>query len=319
MAFVQTSHGPTIDFKTTSGVIQGDTLAPVLFIIVVDYVLRRCLEDEDSLVLRPRRSSRHPETVLPALAYADDIALLCRNPDSAQRTLTRLCGEAARVGLCINSRKTEVLHLGQSPTAALKLPGGEEISRCQDFRYLGSLVSSPEVILSERRAQAWRASHLLRKFFNSKAKDDSKVRLFRAAVEPILLYGLEALPMTPTRERVLDAHYRALLRNALGIHYPELISTRELVSRTRAPALNVTLRRRRQRLLGHSLRSHERGNNIPLAMALLHPPTERLRRGHSRTQTLLQTFEKDLAQLGLTPATTTSVSPALFSQRVCAN
>ena len=219
-ASVQTAHGSTAEFGTSSGVVQGDTPAPILFIVAVDYVLRRCLKDDDSFQISPRRSSRHPAVLMPALAYADDIALLCRDPDSAQRALARLCEEGARVGLEVNGGKTEVLHVGYHTSASLILPGGGTVKNCRDFKYLGSLVISPEAIISDRRAQAWRASHLLRRYFNSAAADNSKVRLFRAAVEPILLYGLEAVPMTPSREQDLDAHYRALLRNAIGVHYP---------------------------------------------------------------------------------------------------
>lgn len=315
-AFVQTCHGPTDEFVTRSGVLQGDTLAPLLFIVVVDYVLRRCLQDCDSFLLSQRRSSRHPAVPLPALAYADDIALLCRDPDAAQRALTRLSEEGARVGLQINARKTEVLHVGFDTATPLSLPSGEIVTQCLDFRYLGCLVLSPEAIIADRRAQAWRASHLLRKFFSSTARDDSKVRLFRAAVEPILLYGLEAVPMTETRERSLDALYRGLLRNALGIHYPQKITTSELTARTGAPALRLTLRRRRQRLLGHCLRSHGRGRAIPLAMAVLHPPTERLRRGQARRLTLPKTFSSDLAHLGLSVLDTASLPSRVFSMRV---
>ena len=318
-AFVQTSHGPTEQFRTSSGVLQGDTLAPVLFIVVVDYVLRRCLHESKSFLLRSRRSARHPAIPLPALAYADDIALLCRDPDSAQHALTRLCEEAARVGLLINAKKTEVLHVGCQTPTDLILPGGEPVTQCHEFKYLGSQVISPEAIITSRRAQAWRASHLLRKIFNSSARDDSKVRLISAAVEPILLYGLEAIPITATREKDVDALYSALLRNALGVHYPTLISSRDLMSRVGVPPLSITLRRRRQRLLGHCLRSHNRDNAIPLAMAILHPPSERLRRGQAHTQTLLQTFLQDLAHLHLTPQTTLSCPSSLFSQRVRAN
>jgi hypothetical protein len=212
--------------------------------------------------------------------------------------------------------KTKVLHVGFDTTATLSLPSGEQIQECEDVKYLGSLLLSPEAIIADRRAQAWRASHLLRKFFNSTARDDSKVRLFRAAVEPILLYGLEAVPMTATRERSLDAHYRALLRNALGIHYPQTLSSRDLMSRAGVPELHLTLRRRRQRLLGHCLRSHGRGRTIPLALALLHPPTDRLRRGQANRQTLCETFVRDLAHIGLTFSDTSSCPSSLFSQRV---
>jgi hypothetical protein len=315
-AFVQTSHGPSEEFSTSSGVLQGDTLAPLLFLVAIDYVLRRCLNDNDSFILAPRRSSRHPAVLFPALAYADDVALLCCDPSAAQRALTRLCEESDRVGLRVNARKTEVLHIGFSAAPALVLPTGEAISKCDDFRYLGSKLVSPDSIVADRRAQAWRASHLLRPIFHSSARDELKISLFRATVETVLLYGLEAVPMTETRERTLDGTHRSLLRNALGIHFPETISTRALMERTGLPPLSTTLRMRRQRLLGHCLRSYGRSRRIPLALALLHTPGERFRRGQGRTQTLRSTFTRDLALLGMTPSSIVSCPSSLFSQRV---
>ena len=315
-AFVQTSHGPSEEFSTTSGVLQGDTLAPLLFLVAVDYVLRRCLDEADSFVQAPRRSSRLPTIMLPALAYADDIALLCRDPSAAQRALTRLCKEGERVGLRVNAKKTEVLHIGFPDAPALVLPSGEVISKCQDFRYLGSKLVSPDSILADRKAQAWRASHLLRPIFDSSARDGVKVRLFRATVESVLLYGLEAVPMTETRERALDAMHRSLLRSALGVHFPEKLTTHALTERTGLAPLSTTLRARRQRLLGHCLRSHGRGRRIPLALTILHQPNERFRRGQGRTQTLRATFLRDLDVLGMSPSSTVTCPSILFSQRV---
>ena len=142
------------------------------------------------------------------------------------------------------------------------------------------------------------------------------MRLFRAAVEPILLYSLEAVPLTPSREDSLDASYRSLLRYALGIHFPECISSQQLMTRASVPPLSNTLRRRRQMLLGHCLRCHGRGEVSPLALTLLHLPTERLRRGQGRTHTLPATFLSDLSSLDLTPLSTSTCPSLLFSQRV---
>ena len=44
-------------FKITTGVQQGDTLAPYLFIIVLDYVLREAIEGHEEslgLTIKPR-------------------------------------------------------------------------------------------------------------------------------------------------------------------------------------------------------------------------------------------------------------------------
>lgn len=42
---VQTHDGPTKEFSTTSGILQGDTLVHFLFIIVVDYALRQSVDE----------------------------------------------------------------------------------------------------------------------------------------------------------------------------------------------------------------------------------------------------------------------------------
>ena len=41
---VKTLDGPTNEFFTTTGILQGDTLAPYLFVIVVDYLLRQSID-----------------------------------------------------------------------------------------------------------------------------------------------------------------------------------------------------------------------------------------------------------------------------------
>lgn len=153
-----------------------------------------------------------------------------------------------------------------------------------------------------KRALAWRAAHFLRHLFHSSAREDVKVRLFQSAVEPIFFYGLEAVPMTPSREHSLNAALRALLRHTLRIHYPQCISSRELMAKAGLAPASVSLQRRRLRLVGHCLRCHRRGEANPLALTLLHPSSQRLRRGHGRTLTLHSTFLSDLNSIDFTPS-----------------
>ena len=60
-AVVAMTHGNTEIFSTTSGVLQSDTLAPFLFITLLDYVLHETLLDNiDGFTITPHRSSRYP-------------------------------------------------------------------------------------------------------------------------------------------------------------------------------------------------------------------------------------------------------------------
>jgi hypothetical protein len=44
---VRTTDGTSDPFDLTVGVLQGDTLAPCLFVLVMDYVLRNALKDNE--------------------------------------------------------------------------------------------------------------------------------------------------------------------------------------------------------------------------------------------------------------------------------
>ena len=71
---------------------QGDVLAPSLFIIVIDYIMSRA-EKDFGFTTHPRLGSRQPEKRLNDLDYADDIALLERTLNGTQQQLE----ETARI------------------------------------------------------------------------------------------------------------------------------------------------------------------------------------------------------------------------------
>ena len=73
------------EFDVTTGVLQGDSLAPFLFIITMDYILRNAEQEHranggEGFVTKPRRSarenSRETSSSINDLDFADDIALL---------------------------------------------------------------------------------------------------------------------------------------------------------------------------------------------------------------------------------------------------
>ena len=60
-----------------TGVLQGDTLAPFLCIVYLDYVLKKSVDINSNLgfKLSQRRSRRNPEICLTDIDYADEIAI----------------------------------------------------------------------------------------------------------------------------------------------------------------------------------------------------------------------------------------------------
>ena len=71
---------------------QGNTLAPYIFIICLDYVLRMSSDKmkDNSFKLTKERSRRYLTHTITDALYADDIALLASTPNQAETLLHSL-------------------------------------------------------------------------------------------------------------------------------------------------------------------------------------------------------------------------------------
>ena len=100
------------------GVLQGDTLAPFLFIIAPGYALCISLDkiNSNGITIHPRSSSRNPSKHLTDLDFANDIALLAYSLGNTQNILLSLQQAAALVGLHINKDKTEYISTSSDET-----------------------------------------------------------------------------------------------------------------------------------------------------------------------------------------------------------
>ena len=80
---VRSPDGDTEYFDIVAGVLQGDTLAPCLFIICLDYVLRISSDKirENGFKLTKKRRRRYSAKTITDVDYADDIAILANTPN----------------------------------------------------------------------------------------------------------------------------------------------------------------------------------------------------------------------------------------------
>ena len=102
-------------FDIVTGVLQGDTLAPYLFIISLDYVLQTSIDlmKENSFTLAKARSRRYPTQTIKDADDADNISLLANTPTQAESLLHSLERAAGGIGLHVNADKTEYMCFNQ--------------------------------------------------------------------------------------------------------------------------------------------------------------------------------------------------------------
>jgi hypothetical protein len=74
------------------------------------------------------------------MGYADDVCLISHKYEHMQRKLDDLWEESKRVGLQINSSKTEEIRVNTIVNQEIGL-SKENIERSSDFYYLGSVVA----------------------------------------------------------------------------------------------------------------------------------------------------------------------------------
>ena len=259
-ARVITPDGPTEVFEILAGVLQGDTLAPFIFAIMIDYAMRQAISDQQEMLgftIKARKSRRIPPIVISDLDFADDIALISDEIKQAQEFLTRVEIEAAKIGLHLNEKKTEFMAFNLPPTSdpVLKTRNGKSLKKVDDFKYLGGWLSSCEKDIKVRKGQAWAACHKLRKIWTSKLPHSKKISLFVALVESVLLYGSNTWTLTKSLEKSINGCYTRMLRMALNVSWKQHLTNETLYGKL--PKVSSKIREARLRTAGHCIRHPE--------------------------------------------------------------
>ena len=120
-------------FEIRTGVRQGCLLAPFLFLLAIDWIMKSITENKKNGIQWTLWSQ------LDDLDYADDLALLSHNREQAQEKATDLLNVAAQVGLKINKGKTKLLKINTRSEEPVRLDS-EPVEEVETFTYLGSVV-----------------------------------------------------------------------------------------------------------------------------------------------------------------------------------
>ena len=235
-------------FDIVAGVLQGDTLAPYLFIICLDYVLRTSIDKirENGFELTKKRSRRYPAKTITDADYTDDIAILTNTPDQAETLLHSLERAAAGIGLYVNAHKTEYMCYNQ--IGDISTLDGTPLKLVDKF-------VSTEKDIDMRLIKAWTAINRLSIIWKSDLTDKMKCSLFQAAVTSILLCGCTTWTLTKRLEKKLDGNYTRMLRAILNKSWRQHPTRHQLYGHL--PPITKTIQVRQTRHAEHCWRSRD--------------------------------------------------------------
>ena len=317
------AYGETSDpFEVNKGVRQGCIIAPALFNIFLDHVLRIALDEceggvtvrytidgEVTLNNRVTRSDELEETIL-ALLYADDMSITCDDASTLERIVCRLDEVFYEWGLVISQEKTEVLTIDRRDQMALPAISlrGEAIKQVDNFKYLGSFVTNKPTgrrkgsfLAKELESRMKKASDAFYRLAAPlyRRKDIPlryKVRMYKTTALPVLLYGSETWSPNRDELRRLESWQHRCIRYMMGIRYETHghVSNSSLRQKCRLPKIADMLRRNRLRWFGHAARMSS--DRLPRKMLTAHLGTNRPSgRPHKSWR---QTIAEDLNMIG---------------------
>src|SRR6218665_1921192 len=167
----------------------------------------------------------------------------------------------------------------------------------------GGRGSGPEI---RRRVAIARdcMSSLQRGIWKSGIRIDTKPRLFKAYILPILLYGAETWTLTRALETKLDVFQRWCLRRILRVPFSAHITNADIYQRVEQIPVSEMVQSRSLQLFGHIMRCDLEQDHARALKAMIGGPLRNWKRPVGRPrQTWLRVVTSDLIPLNLGPNT----------------
>ena len=99
---------------------------------------------------------------------------------------------------------------------------------------------------------AWSACNDMHKIWSSRLTNDLKIKIFRATVEPILLYGSETWTLSRKMEKRLDGTYTRFLIRAQNLSWKRHPTIAQIYGKL--PRVTTLVKSRRVQFDGHCFR-----------------------------------------------------------------
>ena len=274
-AAVRVGNEVSDPFDVTMGVKQGCVLAPILFNIFMVAVahLASSIQTADTVfpgiklnyrfdggvfnLQRLKARTKISSTAIRDLQYADDAAIVAQNEAELQEQLAIINEAYTRMGLKMNTSKTEVMHRAEVGEGYCgTYVNGNLLPETSDFVYLGSYISntcSNDKEICNRISKASASFGRLRErvYMNKELLLTTKVRVYEAIVLSILLYGCETLTPYSRELKTLNKFHMTCLRRMTNVNWQDRITNYDILKRCKSTTIQSMVASRTLRWAGH--------------------------------------------------------------------
>ena len=210
-ATIKTGHGATDWFQIGKGVCQGCILSPCLINFYAEYIMINAglVEAQAGIKIAKKNINN--------LRYADDTTLMAESEEELKSLLMKVKEESEKFGLKLNIQKTRVMASG--PITSWQTDG-ETVETMADF-----ILGDSKITADGGCSHEIKSCLLLRRKVVTNLESilksrgitlSTKVRLVKAMVFPVVMFGCESWTIKKAERRRIDAFelwcWRRLLR-----------------------------------------------------------------------------------------------------------
>ena len=272
-------------FEMNTGVMQGGIPSPLLFNILFDFIIRKVIDEAAVSGVKfcygsndffHGRNEKHDDFHILALLYADDLVITCESISDLEKCIGCFERVTQQYGLIMNIKKHCDMSLKQlKEDQHRKVLIGQNINYDDDinisirnqkiesvdsFTYLGCTITKDQrhdTEISIRLIKAAKAFNMLRHIIwhRKTVSITARLRIFRACVLPVLLYGSETWCLTMRQEQRINTFYNKCLRTIIRINIADKMPNDVLLNITGQPPIEHIIRRNRLRWFGHVIRA----------------------------------------------------------------
>ena len=185
------------DFKMDMGIKQGDSLSPLLFIAVMDEILKSCKAETPKAVIGHLNLQR---VTIQALLFADDVVLISDSEQGLQKAVNEWTKQIKNRGMEMNANKSKVMKISKRGGELSIKSGNVQLEQVEDFEYLGTIINQTGSMENEIRNRVRKGNQAYYQikdtiFGKKEISTKTKVRVYKTTVSPTLLYGCETWPL----------------------------------------------------------------------------------------------------------------------------
>ena len=164
------------------------------------------------------------------LRYADDITLMAKSEEELKSLLMKVKEESEKVGLKLNIPRTKILASG--PITSCEIDG-ETVETVSDFIFWGSKITADGDCSHEIKRRLLLGRKVMTNLDSIfKSRDitlPTKVRLVKAMVFPVVMYGCESWTVKKAEGRRIDAFELWCWRRLLRVPWPARRSNQSIL------------------------------------------------------------------------------------------